>query len=290
MACDCRHLGGVPRLVTDVCSGDVVCQSCGVVTEAHIFDERMEHYVDGCDRADRADWLLPARPVLLDTGRRRLAANPDPHAGLRELFDVVDWLGRQLSRDVRDTAKLLCRDLAERRPIRGDARHLHAAAALYLAAKMRGAGVGRSKREVAAQFGSYGVTEQGLSATVKAFRDALHGQAYAGQLFRGLAVADLINRCVDRLDLEDARTTAAVKKAAHEMAARVPAEEAEGKTPCSVCSGVLACVLRGQGISVRRSRLAASCCVSGATVDKMSRLVDEWAGSSGRAALSCAPV
>lgn len=283
--CDCRHMGGVPRLVTDVSSGDVVCQTCGVVTEAHIFDERMEHYVDG-DRVDRADWLLPARPVLLDTGcrRRRLAANPDPHAGLRELFDVVDWLGRQLSRDVRDTAKLLCRDLAERRPIRGDARHLHAAAALYLAAKMHGAGVGRSKKEVAAQFQSYGVTEPGLSATVKAFRDALHGQAYAGQLFRGLAVADLINRCVDRLDLGDARAAAAVKKAAHEMAARVPAEEAEGKTPCSVCSGVLACVLRGQGVKVRRSRLAASCCVSGATVDKMARLVGEWAAAAVAAA------
>lgn len=279
--CDCAHLGGVPSLVTDTGSGDVVCRACGVVVEAHIFDERAECWGDDA-RAEvgRADWLLPARPVLLETRRRRVVSNPDPHACLRELFDVVDWLGRTLGRDVRDSAKLLCRDLTERRTVRCDSRHLHAAAALYLAAKMHGAGVGRSKREIAAQFGSYGVTEHGITAAVKAFRDALGGQAYAAQLFRDLDAADMINRCVDRLGLEDPRQARAVKKAAHELAARVPAEEAEGKTPCSVCGGVLACVLRGQGIRLRKRLVAAACCVSGATLDKMARLVAGWTGEA----------
>lgn len=280
--CDCQHLGGEPSLVTDSGSGDVVCRTCGVVVEAHIFDERLEFYSeDAGARADVCrDWLLPARPIVLDRGgppcrRRRLASNADPHAPLRELFDVIDWLGRTLSRDVRDTAKLLCRDLATQRPIRCDARHLHAAAALYLATKMRGHGIGRSKKEIAAQFGAYGVTEHGITATAKLFKDALHGEAYAAQLFRGLDAADLVNRCVERLGLGGGEA-AAVKKAAHELVGRVPAAEAEGKTPCSVCSGAVACALQRLGIRLRKNRVASSCCVSGATLEKMTRMVGEW--------------
>lgn len=280
--CDCLQSGGQPSLVTDTGTGDVVCRGCGVVVEAHIFDERAEYCDDAAGaRAEpcRDAWLLPPRPILLDGvpgRRRRLASNADPHASTRQLFEVVDWMGRALARDVRDTAKMLCRDLAAQRPVRADARHLHAAAALYLATRMHGQGVGRSKREIAAQFQGHGVTEHGLTATAKAFRDALHGAAYARQLFRGLDAGDLVHRCVDRLGLESARQAAAVKKAARELVDRVPAAEAEGKTPCSICSGAVACALQRQGIQLRKSRVASSCCVSGATLDKMARLVAEW--------------
>ena len=280
--CDCLHSGGEPSLVTDTGTGDVVCCRCGVVVEAHIFDERLEYCGDdgaGARAEPCRDWLLPPRPILLEGvpgRRRRLASNADPHASTRQLFDVVDWMGRALTRNVRDTAKLLCRDLVAQRPVRADARHMHAAAALYLATKMHGRGIGRSKREIAAQFQGYGVTEHGLTAAAKAFKDALHGASYAPQLFRGLDAGDLVHRCVDRLGLEDARQAAAVKRVARELVDRVPAAEAEGKTPCSICAGAVACALQRQGITLRKNRVASSCCVSGATLDKMARLVAEW--------------
>jgi transcription initiation factor TFIIIB Brf1 subunit/transcription initiation factor TFIIB len=273
--CDC----GAPDLVTDSGCGDVVCRQCGVVVEAHIFDERLESYGDEAGpRAGpaRDAWLLPCQSVVLDGGvARRRRAQADPHASTRELFAVVDWLGRTFSGDVRDTAKLLCRDLAAVRTVRSDARHLHAAAALYLATKMHGRGIGRSKREIAALFGGVGVTERGLTVTAKLFRDQLAGSSYARQLFSGLDADDLINRCVDRLAL-DADARRAVKKAAHALAARVPALEVEGKTPGSVCSGVVACALQQAGVKLSKKHVLECCRVSGATMDKMTKAVAQW--------------
>lgn len=273
--CDC----GMRDLVTDVACGDTVCRQCGVVVEAHMFDEHLENYSDQAGpRAGPAEsWLLPSRPVVIDRGpgRRRVAANPDPLAHVREMFVVVEGMGRAFSKDVQDTAKMLCRDLAARRVVRADARHLHAAAALYLATKMHGRGIGRSKKEIAAEFGAYGVTERGVTTTAKVFKDALHDASYAAQLFNGLDADDLINRCVDRLDV-DVATRKRVKKAAHALAARVPAEEVEGKTPSSVCSGVVACALVRAGVKVPKKHLVECCCVSGATLDKMARAVQRW--------------
>lgn len=273
--CDC----GLGDLVTDVASGDVVCRGCGVVVEAHIFDERLESYGDEAGpRAGQTHdaWLLPAQPVVLDAPRRRVRSNTDPHAATRQLFSMVEWMGRTYSRDVRDTAKLLCRDLAEARAVRGDARHTHVAAALYLAARMHGRGVGRSKREIATQFGDTGVTERGLTAAVRGFKDTLSRAPYAHQLHADLDADDLINRAVDRLGLE-APSRNAVKKAAHALAAMVPSREVEGKSPNSVCSGVVACALQQVGVKLSKKHVLESCRVSGATMDKMAQAVHAWA-------------
>lgn len=275
MTCDC----GRGDLVTDVASGDVVCRQCGVVVEAHIFDERLESYGEEAGprvSAGRDAWLLPAQPVVLEAPRRRLRSNDDPHASTRELFTMADWMGRTYSRDVRDTAKLLCRDLVAVRPLRGDARHVHIAAALYLATRMHGRGVGRSKREVAAQFGDAGITERGLTAAVRTFKDVLHAAPYSSQLCADLDASDLINRAVDRLQLDAARRNA-VKKAAHALAALVPAREVEGKTPNSVCSGVVACALQQVGVKLSKKAVLEGCRVSGATMDKMAQAVHVWA-------------
>lgn len=273
--CDC----GQGDLVTDTASGDVVCRQCGVVVEAHIFDEHLEYYTEKAGpRAGPAEsWLLPLQPIVVERmpHRRRVLSNADPHASTRELFVVVGSLGRAFSRDVQDTAKLLCRDLAAVRTVRSDVRGLYAASALYLATKMHGRGVGRSKKEMATEFRALGVTEKGITVTAKLFKDTLHAAPYASKLFSSLDASDLINRCVDRLDL-DADARKAVKKAAHELADKVPARAAEGKTPCSVCSGVVLCVLQHLGIKLSKKHLVESCSVSGATLDKMARAVQEW--------------
>lgn len=276
--CDC---GSQDYLVTDVSSGDVVCQMCGVVVEAHIFDEQLEYYsAQSGPRAGPADsGLLPPQPIVVDNvrHRRRPMYNEDPHAATRELFCVVEHMGHRFTTAVQDTAKLLCRDMAERRTVRADARAMCAACALYLATKMHGNGVGRSKKEVAAQFREYGVTERGLTATAKQFKDLLHTTSYSARLLGGLEAADLINRCVDRLDLPDAQRKA-VKKEAHALADRVPAPEVEGKTPSSICSGLVACSLLRQGIKLSKKHVLEACRVSGATLDKMAKAVQAWAG------------
>lgn len=276
--CDCD----TPDLVTDHAQGETVCRSCGVVVEAHMFSDRMEYYSEeaGPRAGPRASWLLPEQPVVLDNipHRRRVMSNPDPHSALRKLFDCIDCMGHRFSNDVRDTAKLLCRDLDRRRTIRSSAWHVYASAALYIATKMAGNGIGRSKKEIAAMFASLGVTVQTLTATAKQFRSALHDASYTHKLAQGLNAADLVNRSVDTLAEGaqlDGRTTNAIKKAAQDMASRLPTRELEGKMPGSVCSGVVACALEDLGVAYTKKHAAASCGVSSATMDKMIKFVRE---------------
>lgn len=256
-----------------------MCQECGVVVEAHIFDEHLEYYNDhNGPRAGQAEsWLLPAQPIVVDNipHRRRAMHNADPHASVRELFCVVEHMGHRFCTAVQDTAKLLCRDLANQRSVRADMRPMCAACALYLATKMHGNGVGRSKKEVAAQFKEYGVTERGLTSTTRLFKDLLHGTPYSTQLLSGLEASDLINRCVDRLDITNDQRKI-VKKEAHALADMVPAQDAEGKTPSSICSGIVACVLQQLEIKLSKKHLMESCRVSGATLDKMTKAVHTW--------------
>lgn len=270
--CDC----GANDLVTDTASGDVVCQQCGVVVESHIFDEHLEYYSEtmGTRAGPAESWLLPCQPTVVDNmpNRARVLSNADPHASMREMFKLLDWLGRKFSNDVVDTAKLLCRDLEALKPVRGDSRHVHAACALYLATKMHGHGIGRSKKEIAAEFQGIGVTERGLTSTAKLFKDVLHLAPYATKLFSCLEAGDLINRCVDRLDVDD-QTRKAIKRVARQLAGQVPAEDVEGKTPCGICSGVVNCALQRLGIKLSKKHLVESCRVSGATLEKMTKVV-----------------
>ena len=274
--CDC----GTPDLVTDYARGEVVCRGCGVVVEAHMFSDRMEYYSEetGPRAGPHASWILPEQPVVLDNvpHRRRVMSNPDPHLALRKLFDCIERMGHRFSKDVQDTAKVLCRDLSERRTIRTSEWHLYGAAALYTATKMVGNGVGRSKKEVASMFAHLGVTVLALTATAKQFRKALTGAAYAPQLAKGLDAGDLINRSVDNLVAQaqlDDRTKNAVKRAARDLVDRLPARELEGKMPGSVCSGVVACVLDELGVPYTKKLAASSCDVSCATLEKMARFV-----------------
>ena len=270
--CDC----GANDLVTDTASGDVVCQQCGVVVESHIFDEHLEYYSEtmGTRAGPPESWLLPCQPTVVDNmpSRSRLLSNADPHASTREMFTLLEWLGRKFSTDVVDTAKLLCRDLVAQKPVRGDSKHVSAACALYLATKMHGHGIGRSKKEIAAEFQALGVTERGLTSTAKMFKDVLHLSPYAAKLFSGLDAGDLINRCVDRLDVDDP-TRKSIKRLAHQLAGQVAAEDVEGKTPCGICSGVVNCALLRLGIKLSKKHLTESCRVSGATLDKMTKVV-----------------
>ena len=263
--CDC---GGHGDYVTDGASGDVVCRGCGVVVEAHIFDDRLEFCSNeaGARAGAPESWLLPAGPITFECMRAR--QTDDPHASARRFFKVVDVMSRGFSTDVVDAAKALCRDLLAHRVVRTDSRPEHAAAALYLSTKMRGGGAGRSRREIA---GTFGMHEERLTALVKVFVKAL-GATHPHLLTVDLQVDGLIGRAVDRLDL-DSGSRRAVKRRAHEVAARVTDEVMEGKTPRGVCGGVLAVALEQLGMKLNRKDVAASCMVSPATVDKMSKVV-----------------
>lgn len=272
MKCDC----GVGDYVTDAASGDVVCRQCGVVVEAHIFDERLEFYSE--DAGPRAGpqecWLLPPRPIVLDRvpHRRRALSDVDAHSSVRQLFAVVDGQGHRFSGDVRETAKMLCRDFAATRTVKEDSRPLFAAAALYLATKMHGNGVGRSKKEIASDFAQLGVTENALTVTSKLFKDVLHGAPYAADLMKGLEASDLIFRSVDRLDVDHA-TRQQLKTLALNIMEQVPLTRVEGKTPSSVRSGVVSCAVKKMGLKLTKKHMAKSCMVSGATLAKMTKVV-----------------
>lgn len=265
--CDC----GQQDLVTDVASGDVVCQQCGVVVQSHIFDEHLEHYSSATGpRAGPAEpWLLPPRPIVLSKvpRRNRLVANPDPHASVRELCDTIDFMAHQFSTQVRDTAKELCRDLAATRCVRADSRHVYAACALCLATKQHGGGIGRSNKEIAAEFADLGVTECALTATAKVFMEALPTSC-----FKELRPGDLVNRFIDRLEI-DIGQRKAIKRLAHQLVTDLPSVQLEGKTPRGVCSGVVSCALGRLGITLRKKQVANACYVSVATLDKMARIV-----------------
>lgn len=277
--CDC----GAMDCVVDAAAGDEVCRQCGVVVQAHMFDERVEYYSEksGARVGPPEPWLLPAPPVVLECVRRRRhgMANPDPHAATRRLFAAVDAVSTGFSTDVRDTAKALCRDLHERRTIRCTQFDVYAATAVYLATRMHGKGIGRSKKEIVAACGGGDVTEHAISAAAKAFRTHLGDKSYAFKLRRGLDAADLVHRAIDRLGLDAAHARAA-KKAAHELAGVVPPREVEGKTPRSVCAGVVACVLRSMDVQLPRKSVAEGCCVSAATLEKMAARVRAWADAA----------
>jgi hypothetical protein len=71
----------------------------------------------------------------------------------------------------------------------------------------------------------------------------------------------------------DLNTRRALKRKAHELAARVPDVEMEGKTPGSVCSGIVSNAVRQEGVKLSKRALAESCNVSSATLDKMTKAV-----------------
>lgn len=271
--CDC---GEFPDAVTDAASGDCVCRRCGVVVEAHMFDDRLEHWSDegGGPRAGIVTdaWLLPHPPTTLGAATLRFVGTADPYHTVRELCGMVERMGRTLTTAVQDHAKQLLRDMHLARGIRSDARQVHVACALYLAAKMcgGGSGIARSKREMALQCG---VAEKALTTTAKVFRDMLRSTEYSSQLGNGLNANDLIVRCVDKLDLPDAHAAKRLKRDALNLADDVPSIEVEGKTPAGVCSGIVALAASRLDLGLSKKHVAAACQVSSATVDKMTKLV-----------------
>lgn len=260
--CDCETVGVT---VTDAASGDVICTACGVVLEAHIFDDRLEFATE--ERAGHAgSWLLPAVPVAFDVKRARALSNVDEHASTRDFFRVIDTMSAGFMTDVVDTAKMLCRDLMRIKTVKTCSRQQHAAAALYLATKM--CGHSRSRREVSKMFD---LSTERLTALTKVFVNAL-GSTHPQLLQKHVEVGDLINRAVDRLELNDQKDVNLLKKTARDIADRCTSHESEGKTPRGVCGGVLALALQSlPHLTVSKGSVAAACMISYTTVDKMVR-------------------
>ena len=274
--CDC---GFEPDLVTDSASGDEICRRCGVVTAAHLLDHTLERWQD-VPRATSAtdDWLIPKPPSLFTWSsasvkkpRRRPLGNPDPHLPVRTVFETIDNMGHAMATGQRDIAKMLCRDLMEKRPLRSTNIQLFAACALYLASKMDGHTT-RSKKEIAASFATFGVTETDLTTTAKVFRSVLASKPYAPRLCSNVDAGDLIFRAVDRLDVDE---PAKKRLKSHALAvwSDVPPQEMEGKTPAGVCSGVLACAATNAELGLSKTTLAKACNVSTSTLDKLAKLV-----------------
>ena len=266
--CDCGASGGA--LVTDNSCGDVVCTACGVVVEAHIFDERLEFTSEAAGaRVGPSDWLLPTHPIVFSRQGGRDLSNHDPHASIRGFFKVIDSLSRGFSTDVVDAAKQMCRDLARVRVVKSGSRAEHAAAALYLSTKMRGAGAGRSRREMAV---ALGVCEERLTSLTKLFVQTL-GPQCPPILQTSLEVDDLVNRAVDRLDDIEVAQRRALKKTCHTLVEGLCAPDLEGKTPRGVCGGVVFIAVTSLGLKIRKKCVASACMVSPTTIDKMVKLM-----------------
>jgi transcription initiation factor TFIIIB Brf1 subunit/transcription initiation factor TFIIB len=163
---------------------------------------------------------------------------------------------------------VLCRDISAKRVIKSSSRLEHAAAALYLATKLRGGGASRSRKEIARHFS---MAVERLTAVSKLFVK-LVGPQHPLLLETRVTTEDLIHRAVDRMDLP-LECKRRLKNKAHEMAATVDARLVEGKTPCGVCGGVLAAAGEALGMHLDRKRIAEATLVSAATVDKMARLL-----------------
>ena len=264
-------------LVTDSACGEVTCRACGVVVEAVLLDDRMEYHSDlSGARVEtvKNGGLLPCAPTVFNNvqNHRNHVSNLDPHSAMRGLFDAIDTWARHFSLDVRERAKLMCRDSMAHKVAHQSAWPIHVAAAVYLAAKWRGRGQGRSKREIVRQFSEFtgcNITGGDLVRVVKQFRASLSEQPYAESLGRGLHPRDLINRCVDNLGIEARRVREHVKARAHETMDRIPDKSVEGKTPNSICSGLVHFILQKEGVGIKKKTLAESCKVSVATLDKM---------------------
>lgn len=262
--------------ITDRASGELVCQRCGVVLETNLFDEHLEHYTDhsGPRAGFNGETLLPEQPIHINPmpGRKRSLCNVDPHATTRKLFAVVENMGFKFPKVVQDTAKMLCRDYLKLKAVRTDSRTVYAAAALYLAAKMHGQCGGRSKKEAASQFGSYGVTEKSITHTAKIMRRMLIKEPYSDQLCREMDLTGLVYRLADLIDVDEPARRA-IKREARIMLDMLAEQKLEGKTPNSICSGVIWCALQTLKLQLPKQHVHAVCQVSGTTMEKMAEEV-----------------
>lgn len=283
--CDCQDNGNNdnpcynPHHRVDASSGEIVCTQCGVVVEAHLMESGLERYTEasGPRACMPESWLLPQAPATFEVpGRRRTLSLPDPHATLRKLFKQMDSMGHAFLTDVCDTAKMLCRDLIMHRTgCRTHDTPSLVATAFYLATKMHGGGVGRTKKEIATMFAGYGVLEHHVSAMSKVFVNALRNEAYGAKLSGPLLAEDLINRCVESFEMS-ARERQDAKKRAHQLMEAIPAHRMEGRAPKCVCSGVVACAIEDLNIPLKKKTMAAWCNVSATTLVNMTKHVRAW--------------
>lgn len=254
----------------------MVCTECGVVVEGHIIDEAPEWHnhadeplTDRC-RVGQAGAELG---TFVDGVRGAARAHRDPKAeslvaALRVVDDCVASVGMSPHTTLRDTAKMLVRDLVDARgTVRDDVRRATAAAAVYLAFKILG--LGREMRFVS---DACTVEYRALGTAVTGIRDALTTKPYHARMASALRFGSLIDVFLDNMGLSPENRQKAWREARvlDELAcARVDSS----RKPRTLCSGLLFLAVQRAGVNVGRSAVAKACGVCVQTLDKAADLI-----------------
>ena len=262
--CDCEHYDEA-SLVTDYSSGDVVCVQCGVVVEGHVLDTGPEWRAH--DAAGRCRAEVSAAPARTVYDKRVPAWALPARDPLADAYAIIDQclcaIGMTTSSNVAAWAKELYRDMSTIRAVRGEAKGVHALAAVYFGCKL--AGVPRELRHLAAVCNVDGAH---LNDAVAAFKDRLEGKPYHARLFEAVQAGTLINMYADRLQLDSAALRQ-IKRAAHMLDEQLLDTLDCSRAPRTICSGVMWLAAQREGVPVSKRAVAAACGVCMQSVDKM---------------------
>jgi transcription initiation factor TFIIIB Brf1 subunit/transcription initiation factor TFIIB len=262
--CDCGDSGS--DVVVDYSTGDAVCVRCGVVVEGHAFLYDDMHVDDARRSYDMHAHFRHAPWVLADRDDR------DPLADI--LADINLFVGR-LGLSTDSSAAAWARDLARdmntahmpdaaapAKPPRGDARRVHAAAAVYFGCKMSGAA--RELRRVAA---ACDVDPPALNDAIATFKERLEARPYHARLFEAVQAGMLINMYAGWLDVSEHQRRA-IKRAAHMLDEQLLASLDCSRAPRTICSAVLWLAAARAGVALSKRTVAGACGVCVQSIEK----------------------
>ena len=280
--CDCRE--GPVNVVEDRRSGDAICMGCGVVVEAHMFDDRPAY--DTFAPSGRNDAFVPPIPHSQRTAANaaaprgrdfsRVGRERDAHRSAREGLAIVERFGRLMNatetHQIVEMAKRVYVDYAAAAAIRHDAREAFAAAALYFGCKAharacdRGA---RSLREIAALCGI-----PDLHGAVNAIKATLRDVDYRELLLTAVGPSDMLLRTLQRVtdvaELTPDEWRRVQRRAFDVCDVITESGVLEGRFPSTVCAVVIfrACDAEIPGKKVRKSTIYTACEITSVTMNK----------------------
>lgn len=254
----------------------MVCTNCGVVTESHVFEERVEWY--DADRRVTApskdDVILGSSSTTLSSKKAQRYAPPDATKSTRLGFKDIERLAGHMRIDpehhIVTTAKEMYRDFQTRRKIREDARVVHAACALYFGCKAHERANDRHPRTLREM---EQVCGHDMHDTVRAFKEVLATMPYASLMLTGVDAGDLIGRKMDIItaivQIDDATRHRIVRRARTIQTVVHALSAMEGRVPEGVCGAILHYACEVEGVpGVSKTIVADAVGVSGVTIGK----------------------
>lgn len=193
--------------------GSFVCGDCATHF-GKIYDEYESLYTNGECNMNNSRLGPPQDPLLPHSSMSTTIQYSSKYRKLKQIHDrsSMNYTERSLyhafvfiekvmetklnlSKPVIDTAKLMYRDLKERRISRGLIHKALTAACVYFACKVHG-NVKRTKQEIS---DAIEITTSKLNKACKIFRDLTKDRPYFNCMFSEIQLSDIIVRMVDKL-------------------------------------------------------------------------------------------